>query len=174
MRIRNRLTSAISMSFALMYASGAWSQTGTDVSEGDWPQYNGNLAAQRYSPLDQINAENVGSLEIAWRLPTANFGPAPEFNATFTPLEIDGILYTTIGAHRDIAAVDATTGQVLWMFRPQEGERFAAAPRKGSGRGVAFWRNGDESRVLTITPGFFLISRIASYPFRLRHHRPFF
>src|SRR5690606_1762964 len=48
--------------------------------------------------------------------------------------------------------------QILWQWRAQEGARFDAAPRKGSGRGVAFWRNGDESRVLTITPGFHLVS----------------
>src|SRR5262245_58048791 len=48
-------------------ASAAWSQSGTDISKGDWPDYNGNMAAQRYSPLSQINADNVGSLQVAWR-----------------------------------------------------------------------------------------------------------
>tara|TARA_R110002072_G_scaffold247353_2_gene406484 strand:- start:30417 stop:32342 length:1926 start_codon:yes stop_codon:yes gene_type:complete len=154
-----RLISAFMLSAgALMCASPALSQSGTDVSAGDWPDYNGNMAAQRYSPLDQINAENVSSLQIAWRLPTGMFGSQPEFNATFTPLEVDGVLYTTIGAQRDIVAIDATTGQLLWQWRAQEGERFDKAPRKGSGRGVAFWRDGDKRRVLTITPGFFLVS----------------
>ncbi len=158
MRTTKRLISSFIVSVGMLSASAVWSQAETDVYSGDWTDYNGNMAAQRYSPLDQINAENVGSLQIAWRLSTANFGPRPEFNATFTPLEIDGVIYTTIGAHRDIVALDATTGQVLWLWRPQEGERFDAAPRKGSGRGVSFWRNGDESRILTITPGFFLVS----------------
>lgn len=142
----------------LMSASMAWGQSGTDVYAGDWPDYNGNMAAQRYSPLDQINAGNVGSLQMAWRFSTGNFGSQVEFNATFTPLEVDGVLYTTIGAQRDIVAIDATTGQLLWQWRAQEGARFDAAPRKGSGRGVAFWRDGDKRRIMTITPGFFLVS----------------
>ena len=143
---------------ALICAPMVWSQSGTDVSAGDWPDYGGNMGAQRYSPLDQINAENVGSLEIAWRFSTENIGPTPEFNATFTPLEVGGVLYTTIGATRNVAALDASNGQLLWLWRPQEGARFDAAPRKGSGRGLAFWRDGDQTRILTITPGFFLVS----------------
>jgi quinoprotein glucose dehydrogenase len=134
------------------------SQSGTDVSVGDWPDYGGNMGAQRYSPLDQINAENVGDLEVAWRFNTENIGPSPEFNATFTPLEVDGVIYTTVGATRNVAALDATSGQLLWLWRPQEGERFDKAPRKGSGRGVSFFRDGDKTRILTITPGFFLVS----------------
>jgi quinoprotein glucose dehydrogenase len=114
--------------------------------------------AQSYSPLDQINADNVSSLEIAWRFSTEHIGPTPEFNATTTPLEIDGVMYATAGATRNVIALDATNGQLLWMWRPQEGDRFDKAPRKGSGRGVAFYRNGDEKRVITITPGFQLVS----------------
>lgn len=142
----------------LLSAPAVMAQSGTDVYAGDWPDYGGNMGAQRYSPLDQINAENVASLEIAWRFSTANFGPTPESNATSTPLEVGGVLYTTLGATRNVAALDATTGQILWMWRPQEGERFDAAPRKGSGRGLAFWREGDEQRIIMITPGFFLVS----------------
>lgn len=157
-RRKQLISSLVVGASVLMSAPAAWSQAGTDVYSGDWTDYNGNMAAQRYSPLDQINAENVGSLQIAWRFDTSKFGPSPEFNATFTPLEVDGVIYTTIGAHRDIVALDATNGQVLWLWRPQEGERFDAAPRKGSGRGLSFWRDGDKTRILTITPGFSLVS----------------
>ena len=136
----------------------AWSQSGTDVSKGDWPDYNGNMAAQRYSPLDQINADNVSSLKVAWRFSTEKFGPSPEFNNTSTPLEVDGVLYATMGSTRNVVALNATSGELLWMWRPQEGKRFDDAPRKGAGRGVAFWRNGNAKRVLTITPGFQLVS----------------
>jgi len=154
-----RLLSAIIMSAgALMSTQLAFGQTGTDVSMGDWPDYNGNMGAQRYSPLDQINADNVNSLQIAWRLPTETYGTQPEFGATFTPLEVDGILYSTIGAQRDIVAINAATGEVLWQWQANEGARFDAAPRKGSGRGVAFWTDGEKRRVMTITPGFFLVS----------------
>jgi quinoprotein glucose dehydrogenase len=55
-------------------------------------------------------------------------------------------------------ALDATNGQVLWLWRSQEGDRFDNAPRKGSGRGVAFWSDGDKSRVIDVTPGYQLVS----------------
>jgi quinoprotein glucose dehydrogenase len=152
------ITSLIASIGALTCAPTVWSQSGTDVSKGDWPDYNGNMAAQSYSPLDQINAENVGSLALAWRFSTEKFGPSPEFNNTSTPLEVDGVLYITMGSTRNVAALDATSGQVLWLWRPQEGVRFDNAPRKGAGRGVAFWRDGDKRRVMTITPGFILAS----------------
>lgn len=142
----------------LIGVPAAWSQSGTSVNAGDWPDYNGNMAAQRYSPLDQINAENVGSLEIAWRFSTANFGPSADFNNPSTPLEIDGVLYADVGTTRDVVALDASSGEVLWVWRPQEGERYDTAPRKGAGRGPAFWRSGDTKRVIDITPGFYLVS----------------
>ena len=138
--------------------SMALAQSGTDVEAGDWPDLHGNMAAQRYSPLDQITAENVGTLELAWSFSTESFGPTTDFNNPSTPLEVDGVLYADIAATRNIVALDASTGQVLWLWRPQEGKRFDNAPRKGAGRGLSFWRDGDESRILDITPGFQLIS----------------
>lgn len=162
--IRNKLTpiqglaAGCLLSAAAFASSAALGQSGTDVYAGDWPDYNGNMQAQRYSPLDQITEENVGSLELAWRFSTAGFGPSTDFNNPSTPLEIDGVLYANVGSTRNVVALDAASGQVLWMWRPQEGQRFNDAPRKGAGRGVAFWRSGDEQRVIDITPGFFLVS----------------
>ena len=114
-----------------------WAQSGTSVNEGDWPEYHGGQMAQRYSPLDQINAENVSDLELAWSFSTANFGPTTDFNNPSTPLEVDGVLYANIGSTRNVVAIDAVSGQVLWLWRPQEGARFDEAPRKGAGRRAA-------------------------------------
>jgi glucose dehydrogenase len=75
-----------------------------------------------------------------------------------TPLEVDGVLYANIASTRNVVALDATNGQVLWLWRSQEGDRFDNAPRKGSGRGVAFWSDGDKSRVIDVTPGYQLVS----------------
>ena len=143
---------------AIVLATQALGQTNTSVNEGDWPVYHGNEFAQRYSPLEQINAENVASLEIAWQFSTEKFGPSPDYTNPSTPLEIDGILYVNAGSTRNVVALDATNGQVLWLWRPQEGERFRTAPRKGAGRGVAYWTNGDQTRVIDITPGYHLVS----------------
>ena len=143
---------------ALVLASQALGQTNTSVNEGDWPVYHGNEFAQRYSPLDQINAANVASLQIAWNFSTEKFGPPTDFTNPSTPLEIDGVLYANVASTRNVIALDATSGQLLWMWRPQEGERFSSAPRKGAGRGVAYWEEGEQSRIIDITPGYHLVS----------------
>ncbi|MFM1895339.1 MAG: hypothetical protein RLZZ385_413 [Pseudomonadota bacterium] len=143
---------------SLTLAPLALAQTGTSVYQGDWPNIHGNEFSQRYSPLDQINADNVGSLGIAWRFATTNIGPPTDYTNPSTPLEIDGVLYADVGTTRNVVALDAKTGEVMWLWRPQEGERFSEAPRKGAGRGVAFWRDGDTKRVIDVTPGYQLVS----------------
>lgn len=143
---------------AIALATQAIGQTNTSVNEGDWPVYHGNEFAQRYSPLEQINAANVGSLQIAWNFSTEKFGPPTDFTNPSTPLEIDGVLYANVASTRNVIALDATSGQLLWMWRPQEGERFSTAPRKGAGRGVAYWEDGDNTRIIDITPGYHLVS----------------
>jgi len=55
-------------------------------------------------------------------------------------------------------ALDAATGQLLWLWRPQEGERFNIAPRKGSGKGLAYWTNGLREIIFTVTPGYYLVA----------------
>ncbi|MBT3859191.1 MAG: PQQ-binding-like beta-propeller repeat protein, partial [Gammaproteobacteria bacterium] len=162
MIIRKRLISPFlavtAIVVSLVSASQAFSQTGTSVYEGDWPSWAANGSAQRYSSLDQINADNVADVEIAWRFSTESFGPTVDFVNPSTPLEIDGVLYANIGSTRNVVALDATNGQVLWLFRYQEGDRFDEAPRKGAGRGVAFWSDGDTQRVLDVSPGYQLVS----------------
>jgi glucose dehydrogenase len=124
----------------------------------EWPVYGGSLAAQHYSPLEQINARNVKDLTVAWRWHGGNFGPSPEMKSETTPLMIGGVLYATAGATRNVVAIDAASGETLWFWRPNDGERFRTAPRRTSGRGVAYWSAGDDRRVFSVTPGFYLVS----------------
>ena len=142
----------------LAHGPSAIGQSGTSVDEGDWPFYHGGEFSQRYSPLEQINADNVQELEIAWRFSTQGIGPDPVYNNPATPLEIDGILYTNVGSTRNVMALDATSGQILWIYRYQEGDRFDEAPRKGSGRGVAYWTDGAKKRVIDVSPGYHMVS----------------
>jgi quinoprotein glucose dehydrogenase len=123
----------------------------------DWPTYAADLAGTRYRPLDQINASNFNDLEIAWRFKTDNLGNRPEYKLEGTPLMINGVLYTTAGSRRAAIALDAATGELLWVHGEHEGTRGAAAPRQLSGRGLAYWSDGKDKRIFYVTPGFWLI-----------------
>ena len=124
-----------------------------------WPTWRNDPQGTAYSPASQIDKTNVGKLEIAWRWNAANFGPSPELRNITTPLMIDGVLFATAGVTRNVVAIDAASGETLWMWRPAETDtRFTNAPRKGAGRGVAYWSSGKAARIYTVTPGFHLVA----------------
>jgi quinoprotein glucose dehydrogenase len=129
-----------------------------DGSAGEWLTYGGDLASRRYSPLSQIDASNFGTLQVAWRFRTENLGPRPEFQLQVTPLMARGVLYFTAGTRRAAVAVDAGTGELKWMHSLDEGPRGEAAPRQLSGRGLAYWSDGREERILYVTPGYQLVA----------------
>ena len=127
------------------------------AADGEWRYNGGDPGSTRYAPLDQINRDNVASLEVAWRWKAANFGPAPEYNYRTTPLMVDGVLYATAGYRRAAVAIDAGTGETLWTYRLDEGGR--SAPRRNSGRGVAYWETpATGPRIFLVTPGFHLVA----------------
>jgi quinoprotein glucose dehydrogenase len=128
------------------------------AKNGEWPTYGGDLGNTRYSPLDQINADNFSKLQIAWRFKTDHQGPRPEFQFESTPLMVHGVLFTTAGSRRAVLALDAATGELLWTHSENEGARGVAAPRQLSGRGLAYWTDGKEERILYVTPGYHLIA----------------
>lgn len=124
----------------------------------EWLHHRGDPGSTNYSPLSLINADNVGSLRIAWRWKSDNFGATLWPNLQTTPIMAGGVLYATVGARRSVVAIDAQTGETLWMHRIDEGARGTNAPRKGPGRGVALRRTAGESTVYFITPGFQLVA----------------
>jgi quinoprotein glucose dehydrogenase len=128
------------------------------AKNGEWTTYGADLGNTHYSPLDQINAGNFSKLQVAWRLKTDNFGPRPETNLQSTPLMVKGVLYTTAGTRRAVVAANAATGEVLWTHSEDEGARGTNAPRQLSGRGLAYWTDGREERILYVTPGYRLIA----------------
>ena len=143
---------------ALLLAFAGSLQAQQGATKGEWRYYGGDQGNTRYSPLDQINARNVKELEIVWRWKADNFGPTPDYNWEVTPLMIGGVLYFTAGSRRDVVAVNAATGETLWMYRLDEGERGDRAPRKQN-RGLAYWTDGrDDTRLLLVTPGYQLVA----------------
>jgi quinoprotein glucose dehydrogenase len=130
----------------------------TGAANGEWRTYGGDLASTRYAPLDQINAANFNQLEVAFKFRTESLGPRPEFNFQTTPLMANGVLYLTAGSRRAVVALDAATGEMLWMHSEHEGKRGEAAPRQLSGRGLSYWSDGKEARVIYVTPGYQMVA----------------
>ena len=132
------------------------------AANGEWRNYGGDLGHTRYAPLDQIDASNFSKLEVAWRFKTDSLGPRPEFQFESTPLMVKGVVYTTAGSRRAAVALDAATGEMLWLHSENEGARGANAPRQLSGRGLAYWAGTppafDDARILYVTPGYRLIA----------------
>jgi quinoprotein glucose dehydrogenase len=143
---------------AAQSGSGVPRPAGPAVTNSTWSTWGGDLGNRRYVPFDQINAKNFGDLEVAWRFSTANLGPSPEYSFQSTPLVVDGVLYTTAGSRRSVVALDATTGEMLWMHREDEGQRGANGPRRQSGRGLAYWTDGTSARIVYVTPGYRMIA----------------
>ena len=130
----------------------------TGAKNGEWRTYGGDLGNTHYSALEQISASNFNKLQLAWRFKTDSLGPRPEYNFESTPLMVNGVVYTTAGTRRAVVALDAGTGELMWMHSEREGARGNNAPRQLSGRGLAYWTDGKEERILYVTPGYRLIA----------------
>ena len=133
------------------------------VDDGaDWPHYARDLAASKYSPLDQISAENVGDLEVAWVWESADYrlggeheGASVNPNYQATPIKIGDRLYTSTNMGQAVA-LDPTTGEELWRYDPYA-SGLRDVPGGRSNRGVAYWSDGNEERIL-LGSGEYLVS----------------
>lgn len=126
-------------------------QSGPASRQVEWPYYGADPANSKYSPLTDINAENVEQLRVAWQwkhweTPLDAYGTTPGYFEN-TPLMIGGVLYVTT-PYNSVAALDAETGKELWRF---DGEAYKLGQiLSGSGwklRGAAVWRDGGRLRV---------------------------
>jgi glucose dehydrogenase len=129
------------------------------TKNGEWTHYTADVRGSRYSPLDQINATNFNQLEVAWRFKTDNLGTRPEFKLEGTPLMVKGVIYATGGTRRSVVALDARSGELIWVHAEREGARAVNAPRQLSGRGLSYWTDGrGDERVLYVTTGYRLVA----------------
>ena len=108
------------------------------AKNGEWRTYGADLGNTHYSPLDQITAINFNQLQVAWRFKTESLGPRPETNLQSTPLMANGVIYSTAGSRRAVVALDAATGELIWIHTEREGKRGDNAPRNLSNRGLAY------------------------------------
>jgi len=122
--------------------------------KGEWFTYGGDKTWDRYSPLDQINEQNVKDLTMVWNRPAVDplikdkfpdIVPSDYFRGT--PIMIDGVLYAPDGVGL-VEAFNAATGETKWVQQPVEPTLREAAGQ--STRGVAFWRRASEERIIAI------------------------
>ena len=138
---------------------GALPDSANALSHGQWPAYGGTYAAAHYSPLTQISRDNAKSLHVVWRWTSPdmavrkeNTGIGPGFMNESTPLMVNGVLYTSTSLSQ-VAAIDAATGQTKWVFDPKVYENGLGPPPNLGWihRGVAYWRQGDDERIVILT-----------------------
>ncbi len=140
--------------FPFLLSATSQAQRGT--SGGQWPNHSGDKGSTKYAPLDQINRSNVRNLHVAWRRPAVADelrGQHQElkFSNLFrsTPLMINGVLYASDGIGL-VEAFDPATGRTLWV---QESTDLGPEALAGtSTRGIAYWRNGADERILSVRP----------------------
>ncbi|MDZ7780083.1 MAG: PQQ-binding-like beta-propeller repeat protein [Gemmatimonadota bacterium] len=124
---------------------------------GEWRSWGADHYGTRYTPLDQIDADNFEELEVAWIWRGDNFSPnGPDRILRSTPVYADGKLFTVAGSRRTAAAIDPATGETLWIFREEPTKRYEDSMRKNYGKGVAYEEVDGQGRVYLITPAFFL------------------
>src|SRR5215468_5665607 len=152
------LAALLSLSIAMSGQNRTGSSALPSLANGDWPHYTADIRGTKYSPLDQINADNFKTLEVAWRFKTDSLGPRPEFKLEGTPLAINGVLYATGGTRRSVVALDGKTGEEIWQHSLREGKRAGISPRQLSGRGLSYWTDGrGDERILYVTTGYRLV-----------------
>jgi PQQ-dependent dehydrogenase (methanol/ethanol family) len=127
-------------------APGSRRVTWRDPQPGDWLTYNGNLSANRYSELKQIDTANVRGLQLKWLF------PIPHFGLEVTPLEADGVMYVT--GPNQAYALDALTGTEIWKYSRPQTRGMVGDASLGTNRGVAI--RGD--RVFFVTDNAHLIA----------------
>ena len=134
-------------------AAGCAEGGGGAADSAEWKNIAGNDMGQRYSSLDQIDAENFGDLGIAWVWDGSDY---PAVNARATPIYVDGMLISVAGEKRHTYAIDAGTGEKIWEYVEPETFRWEYSMRKNHGKGVAYGEIDGRAVVYMVSPAFFL------------------
>ena len=155
---RTMSVSIVSVAVWLAVSLSVAAQQGAKA--GQWPNHSGDKGSTKYSPLDQINKNNVRNLKVAWRRPAA----ADEFrqrkpgllvpgNFRSTPLMINGVLYASNGIGL-VEAFDPSTGKTMWL---QEAPESAPEALAGAAtRSIGYWRSGTDERILSVRPPYLM------------------
>lgn len=129
---------------ALTLLVSRWSSAAALPSPADhgWPVYGGDFGTTKFSPLQQINRDNVRQLQPAWIFHTGDQSGRSTIECN--PLVIDGVVYLTTVTLKAVA-LEAATGRKLWEFDPQSA---TGESTRGVNRGLSFWTDGTDRRIL--------------------------
>jgi len=146
------------LTFSCIYFSTtAFAQSGAVA--GEWHSYGGDSGHTKYSALEQINADNVQRLEIAWSWTSpdeqlrennpviAERGSFRTYAYEMTPLMVNGVLYATTNLGQ-LAAINPATGATLWSFDPVLYLDGRPAVHGFLSRGLSYWTDGDKERII--------------------------
>jgi quinoprotein glucose dehydrogenase len=152
---------AVSMTVLVSPSANAQAKMGAS-SATQWRSYGGDQGSSKYSPIDQIGADNFSRLEIAWTWRSAEeeiTKANPDLKTwawECTPLMVDGILYVSTSLSQ-VAAIDAATGKALWLYDPETWRNGTPSNNGFVHRGVAYWSDGADRRILFGTGDGYLI-----------------
>ena len=165
----------VMLALGLFCWSQAWSPMGSPAAaqsgaaDGQWRSYGGDSGHTKYSALDQINEDNVGSLEVAWTWTSVDEGLRARnevmrvrgafqtYAYEVTPLYVNGVLYTTTSLGQ-VAAIDPATGETLWSYDPALYLEGRPAVHGFMTRGLAYWTDGAEERLIYAGGRVYLVS----------------
>ena len=161
---RTRRSLIAGLCFGLLAVPAGEVHAQRSAVHGEWRSYGGDVANTKYTPLAQIDRDNVSKLRVLWRRPGADpkltetypdLNPSSVFQST--PLMLGGVLYTSNSVGL-VEALDPGTGETLWIQEPlEEGFQGVAG---NSTRGVAHWRSGSNQRIFSVR-GDYLVSMSA-------------
>ena len=128
-----RSGSALAFVFVLFTSIAVRAYGASPANEKDWPSYGGPNGTH-YSPLAQINRDNVKNLVVAWKYDTGEKG-----GIEANPIVVGGVLYTTTPV-KGVIALDAATGKLIWKWQSDLEGRVLT-------RGVSYWTDGHQGRI---------------------------
>ena len=149
-------SSRVGLLCALLTLVGAlWAEAQQGARDGEWPYYAADQGSTKYSSLDQISKDNVKDLDVVWRWKLTDDEVSSKAwmrpgAFKVTPIMIGGVLYISTPFSR-VIAIDAGTGETKWVYDPGSHELGRPANSGYQHRGVAYWSDGGDERILIAT-----------------------
>jgi glucose dehydrogenase len=143
---------AVYLGFLILLLSNMPTSGKDGLKKAEWRFYGGDAGGTKYSPLDQINRDNVKTLKVAWTWDSPDLKILEQNQKLFvsgfevTPIMVDGVLYVSTSLSQ-VAAINAQTGKTLWVFDPKSYEAGHPTNIGFIHRGVAYWTDGKVARI---------------------------